>query len=392
MPNMLDYLAWRGDLTLAQSPLNENDELILSQLGYVAFADHIPGLEGGPEQGIALHEAVSWLLRHDPEGEKIHQTGYMWKDNQKLLRALHCSERFSDMRMWGYVDVISPEDEKQFAAVTFTVGDGSTHIVFRGTDDTLVGWKEDLNMALLSTIPAQREALKYLEQVADMTSGPLRVSGHSKGGNLAIYAAARCEEAVAERITDVVSHDGPGYSSDLIQSDGYARVRPRVRVYIPHFSFVGMLLEHENNYIVVQSDARTILQHNAFSWQMEGTRMLYADAPSEDSLHTNRIVRDWIHTLGPEEQHLFVEAVYEVACATYGDTLPEGVERNWPQTTQSVFSAVLKLEPKLRGSFTKSLGELFSSALRNFRFPWQKEEKDAREGLSVAVNASGEQE
>lgn len=374
MPNMLDYLAWRGDLPLSRDPLNENDELILSQFAYIAFGEHIHGLEAA-QNAITIADAVSWLLEHDPNAELIHQTGYMWKDNLELIKVLNGADRFSGMRLSNYVDVISPEDEKQFAAITIALGDGSTMVAFRGTDDSLIGWKEDLNMALSSAVPAQKEAVRYLERVAASTDGPLRVCGHSKGGNLAVFASSLCHPSVQDRILSIVSHDGPGHSRQLIKSEGYSRIRDRLRVYIPHFSFVGILLEHDNNYTVVRSDAKNILQHDAFSWQMQGTRMICAETPAESSLHTNRIIREWMHSLNDEDQRLFVEAVYEVACATYGDTLPEDVEHSWPLSAQSVFTAMFKLEPKLRNNFTKSLGDLFATALKNFRFPWQHEEE-----------------
>lgn len=386
MPNMLDYLDWRGDLTLQQAELNENDELILSQLAYVAFGEHLPGLDA-PGDLVSVRDAVGWVLDNDPDGERIHQTGFMWKDNKTLMAALRESRRFGDMQLSCYMDIVSPEDEKQFAALTIGLGDGTMAVVYRGTDDTLIGWKEDLNMAIDGPIPAQQEAVRYLERVARAVPGPLRLMGHSKGGNLALYAGAHCSDAVEARLLSVTSHDGPGQTKDTICSDGYARIRDRLRVYIPHFSLVGMLLEHENNYTIVQSTAKTVLQHDAFSWQMKGTRMMYADAPSESSLNTNRVLRQWIDTLDTEEKRLFIEAVYEVMCETYGDTLPEDVETNWSASAQAVFANILKLSPKVRSRFTKGLGELFSTALRNIRFPWQKEdEQEKREAMEEVMD------
>lgn len=380
MPNLLDYIAWRGDLTLAQDPLNENDELVLSQFSYVAFGDRLPGIDA-LDQSVPLGEAAAWLLAHDAQGKKIHQTGYLWEDNLRLLRALQDSPRFASQQVTGYVENTSSQDEKQFAAMTLHLTDGSTLVAFRGTDDTLVGWKEDLNMVFSCPIPAQQEALDYLRQVAAATSRPLRLCGHSKGGNLAVYAASWCEDEIAERILSIASHDGPGQSSATINSAGYARIRDRLRVYIPHFSFVGMLLEHESNYKVVQSDAKELLQHDAFSWQLQGTKMLCEDAPSERSLQTNQIIRQWIATLGETDQRLFIDAVYEIAEATYGDVLPDDVERIWPTGVQGILSAMLKLEPQKRGLFQSVLGALFSTAIRNIRLPWHRDSRQEHETL-----------
>lgn len=384
MPNMLDYIAWRGDLTLLQDPLNENDELVLSQLAYVAFGGYIPGPDR-PGESVTLEEAVSWLVAHDPDGEKIHQTGFMWEDNKKLLRALRGSRRFGGMRLFNYVDSISTVDEKQFAAMTIDIGDGTVMVAYRGTDDTLIGWKEDLNMALDTPVPAQLQAVEYLEGVVAGCQGRIRVVGHSKGGNLSVYATSHCSDAAFGRLLRVVSHDGPGQSSATIHSEGFARIQGMLDVYIPHFSIVGMLLEHGDKYTVVQSDASDILQHSAFSWQMQGTKMRYAESPSERSLHTNQVLRDWIATLTPENKELFIEAVYEVATTTYGDTLPEDVEHSWPLNIQTIFAAVLRLEPKTRSMFTKGLSDLFSTAIKNIRFPWQREE--AVEKLEEAAEA-----
>lgn len=326
------------------------------------------------------------MIAYDPDAEKIHQTGYMWKDNLCLLKALADSERYALMRLSCCVDSISPEDEKQFAALTIGIGDGTTLVAYRGTDDTLIGWKEDLNMVYACPVPAQREAVRYLERVSAAYPDPLRITGHSKGGNLAMFAASGCSDATARRIVSVISHDGPGLSEKTILSPGYGRIRNRLRVYIPHSSFIGMLLEHENSYTVVQSDAKSIHQHDAFSWQMRGTKMLYADAPSERSLQTSRILRDWIGTLDENLQQLFIEAIYEIASSAYGDTLPDDIETNWPASVQAIFFSIRKLDPATRSLFRKGLTDLFSTAIRHIHFPWQQEGKE--ESDDTAVNAS----
>lgn len=370
MPNMLDYLAWRGDLPAEADGMNENDWLILSQIAYIGFDGIVPGLEAGGS--VPLRQAAEALLSKDPDGKLIHQTGYMWENNKKLLRALAESRRFGDLPLWGYVSSTSLVDEKQFAAICMSPA-GGTHIAFRGTDDTLIGWKEDLNMAYDAPVPAQLESVRYLQAVATRTEGPLTVSGHSKGGNLAIYAAACAEAPAQRRIEKVISHDGPGQDVKTVRSEGYLRVRDRIVAYTPQFSIVGMLLEHENDFTVVQSDAKTVLQHDAFSWQMQGPAMLRAEGPSGVSTGFTRVLHDWLSTLDVPERKLFVDAVYEIAQSTYGETIPD-LEPKWTAGAHSAFATIRGLEPGTRSMFYKSLGDLFATALKTLRLPWRKDE------------------
>ncbi|MED9959534.1 MAG: Mbeg1-like protein [Christensenellales bacterium] len=370
MANMLDYLAWRGDLPVDRDPLNENDRLIFSQLAYVAFDRLVPS---GYGDSVALGEAASRLLAMDPEAETIHQTSYLWEGNKRLLTALSVSARFAPMRLSGYVSEISQEHQKQFAALTIQPGDGSVQVAFRGTDDTLVGWKEDLNMVFDAPVPAQREAVSYLCGAAALP-GPLYVCGHSKGGNLAVYAAAHCPQSVQARIVQIINHDGPGMDEQTVASEGYARIRPRLSTYLPSFSIVGMMLEHEDTYTVVQSENKSVLQHDALSWQMMGARMLRVEQPSEASLDASRVLRAWIASLPREEQRLFADAVYEMATAAHARTLSDW-EDNWPASALAGFSALRALEPTKRKALERALGSLFSVVARSIRLPWRKDEE-----------------
>lgn len=370
MPNMLDYLKWRGDLTLSQDGLSEVDMLILSQLAYVVFGDLVPGpAEAG--QTTTITETATTLLSLDPEGELTRQTKHLWRYNKLLLEALARSRRFGDMRLWGHIDSVSLDDEKQFAALSIDIGDGNTVVAYRGTDGTLVGWKENFNMTFESPVPAQAQSAWYLADIARRTSGALYLTGHSKGGNLAVYAAACCDEAVQPRIASVVNFDGPGFTESLIASPGYARIRDRLRVYIPHFSVVGMLLEHEQDYTIVQSDAKRVMQHDAFSWQVQGREMLRENALSKASLEAERIIRVWLESLDIEERKLFINAAYEMICNGDKQTIYE-LETHWPSSAQAVLAALNTLEPEKRSIIQKVLKELFSAAIGG-RFPWHRE-------------------
>ena len=144
-------------------------------------------------------------------------------------------------------------------------------MAYRGTDNSIAGWHEDFDMGYASPVPAQSEAVAYLRRMAE-AGRPLHVCGHSKGGNLAAYAAAFSDEATQELLQDIYSFDGPGLDEAALESEGYARIRPRLRSYIPQSSVVGLLMGYHTDYTVVHAQQVGILQHDGLSWQVDGPR------------------------------------------------------------------------------------------------------------------------
>ena len=218
MADVFDYLAWRGELTLAQSPFNCVDALILSVLAYMSFGDAAPGGEA-----VELGTAAQALLARG-EGEPGARNG----TDRRLLEALAGSARFCGMRLLACEECVDPRREMQFGAFTALTGDGAVFVAYRGTDNTLVGWKEDLNMSFAPVVAGQRRAVQYLERAAGMAPGPLRLGGHSKGGNLAVYAGAFCAPETQARIEAVFNNDGPGFAPEVLEAGGYRNILPRV--------------------------------------------------------------------------------------------------------------------------------------------------------------------
>ena len=207
MANILEYLDWRGDLTLSERPFNEVDNLILAEICYLDFSGFVPA--GFQTQQVTLQAAASAYFTAHPETNM----GVLVPDQIPVL-VEHAAKtaRFGDIRLLGYVNRIDEETQTQFSAVTMLLPDGSAYVAFRGTDDTIVGWKEDFNMAFTPEIPAQKYAAEYLRQVsAALPFRPLLVGGHSKGGNLAVYASVFCGQEVQKRILAVYNNDGPGF-------------------------------------------------------------------------------------------------------------------------------------------------------------------------------------
>jgi uncharacterized membrane protein len=236
MATLFDYLLWRGDLSFRASPFNEVDNLILAELSFVDFAEILPS---DPSASMTLRDAAEIYF----SAERETQSALLVPEAVPLLRAAAETERFSSLYLCGFERRTDAQCEAQFAAITFLLPDGEMFIAFRGTDDSLVGWKEDFNMAFLSVIPSQSSAMLYVDRMAaTYPAYRIRIGGHSKGGNLAVYSAAKCASVHRERIIRVYNNDGPGFSRAFLDSEGYTAIKDRIHTILPETSVVGMLL------------------------------------------------------------------------------------------------------------------------------------------------------
>ena len=254
MATMIDYLQWRGDLTFTQDPPNSVDALIFSTLSYICYDGTV---KAQPLVPVSVRDAAEQFFMLEDTQARIRV-----EKDLDLLRAAALTTRFGHARIVMYRDNLIPEQETQFAAMTFLLDDGSAFLAFRGTDYSLVGWKEDFNMSFRQTVPAQLLAQQYVRDVAAEYPVPIRLAGHSKGGNLAVFAAARVGPILQKQILEVYNQDGPGFTDYMMGDPGYLAMVPRIRTYIPQSSVIGMLLEHEEPYTVVKSRSVSLLQHD----------------------------------------------------------------------------------------------------------------------------------
>lgn len=320
MPNLMDYLEWRGDLTVKQTPFNSIDNLILSTLSYIDFEQ--TGLDLSGRSNVTIKEAgEKFALLHADEkmnlGRVIPDTVF------ELFDMLSRCRRFQYMKLSHYVNQVDEQAQKQFSAITVDVGDGGFCIAYRGTDDTIVGWKEDFNMCFQSPVPSQIQAAEYLHQVALVKRGRIYLGGHSKGGNLAIYAATMCSPLIRRRIRRVCSFDSPGFTQEFLQKDAYKTIAARVQRIVPQSSMIGILFEHHTNYEVVFSTQIGLFQHDMFSWQVLGDEFVYVDDISSSSTTVEHTMKEFIGAMSSEERQKFVEALFYVFEETGAKTLSQ---------------------------------------------------------------------
>ncbi|WP_054742267.1 Mbeg1-like protein [Cellulosilyticum ruminicola] len=320
MANIVDYLIWRGDLTFAQAPFNEIDNLILSLVSYINFDGIVPGPMY--RDIITLEDASKLFFKMYSEEELKVQT-ISTKLVPFILKKVAATERFRHIGLCKYVSTIDYTDEKQFAALHILLGDGTTYISYRGTDDTLVGWKEDLKMTYITPVPAQIDALAYLEETTKRSRRIIRLGGHSKGGNLAMYAGIMCHSRLKRRILKIYNNDGPGFNKEIIESKNYREMLHKIKTIVPESSVVGMLLEHEEEYLVIKSGNKGILQHDIMEWEVMGNSLIYLEGISENSKRLNDSLTALLGKLEANEKQKFIETVFEALEATGARTVNE---------------------------------------------------------------------
>ncbi len=365
MSNLLDYVDWRGDLSFGNATLCPIDALILSMLTYLDFSDIVPAdVRGEP---VRLSDVSKKYLAR-PAVPKRKVLGV--EECETLLHKLAESERFGGLRVLGAQKNLEHASGVQFGAVSFLLSGQNIFVAFEGTDDTIIGWKENFRMSYECPVPAQLEALAYLREIA--AAYPMRriyVGGHSKGGNLAMFAAVNAGEGIRARIRAVYNNDGPGFCDDTLQSPAYLEMRDRIRTYLPQSSIVGVLLEHDTNYRIVRSDRRGLLQHDAFSWEVLGNDFVYATERTAFGKRTEAIVDRFINMISPERKRQFCEACFGILEASERETL-SGILLNKRQSLRSIIGAYADLPSDVKTLLTETVG-----ALNDARREVKKEEK-----------------
>ncbi len=357
MKNIITYAQTAFD-TFDSRPFCSVDSLILSSVSYIHLPDVLPSIEGW--RGMRLQE----LFRAEHFEEMFYDIP-MAEDNQKLFTALAASPRFRNILVRGYTEQWDMVHEKQFSAMTFQLQADLCYVAYRGTDSTLVGWKEDFNMAFQSPIPSQEEAVRYIEKAASFCSGRLLVGGHSKGGNLAVYASAMCHENIQSRILKVFSHDGPGFLEDTMQSEPFLRIAPRIEKTIPQSSIVGMLLEHQEDSRIIKSKKVSFWQHDQFSWIVEDNDFLHIETLTKDAEFLDRTLSDWLSGLSAEERERFVDSLYSVLNANNITTLGE-LRLEWQKNIPATLHAVSQLDGDTKKFLFRTLKALVSLGAKNF--------------------------
>lgn len=352
MGNIIDYVREYGKYTFTEEPLNEVDSLVLCQIVYLNFEGFVPGME---ERNAPVSIQSIFV---SPERDRIFDDYWYKEENKELFAAAAQSVRFGSLKMNYYINIINEEEETQFSAMTYILDDKNVYLAYRGTDANIVGWKEDLNLAFSKPVHSQYLSAEYMNRAVGSVAGNFYAGGHSKGGNLAVYAAMNCADKVRERLIKVFNNDGPGFRPEILEKGKYSEIEERMIKFIPRSSLVGMILELHGNYEIVESKSVGLLQHNAYSWKIDGTAFARAKNMGSGKIFMDAAVNAWILSMQEEEIHAFVDTLYDIISATEAKNLFE-FEADWKNALQIMSGAVKELDETTVKAIQKIIWSLF---------------------------------
>ena len=344
MASILDYLDEYGDIDFGEKEFSAVDALVLCQLAYLDLAGVVP--EG--EDGVLVADASKRYFRlHDAE-EIYGATGFMPQLTPFVLQRMAAGRRFGSARLSRFEEHFDAGVHCQFAAYTAELGDGSAFVAYRGTDDTLVGWREDFLLGA-GTVPAQLDALAYLDRAGSSLGGKLlRVGGHSKGGNLAVYASAKCGVRVQGRILAVYDCDGPGFVKEVLGRHDLAPIRRRIQRTVPEYCVVGSLLHRDKPDVVVRSSETGIAQHSALSWQVEDGEFVQAEKVCAEARRVDGVLAMWMSgVIDRKDRDEFVNAAFDALESVGLRSFTELTDLN-PLQLKRLVAAAASLDAKNR--------------------------------------------
>ena len=394
MGNIIDY-AREEQRSFGELPFNEVDALILAQLAYEDIPRLVPALDDErnmygtfrgrmhhfPMDRHNLRQSAKALLRAPFSAITLKQMDEVLHggaDNacqhqvhavnftdpaitHSFVRTVAANPRFSGLRVGAFAERFDTDEQTQTAALTFLLPDGTLVLSFRGTDDSLVGWKEDFNMAFQYPVPAQRMAADYICAVAKLWPGDMILTGHSKGGNSAVYAAMNAPAKIRKRIAAVYSLDGPGFPEHVVTSEPYLSTVSKVHKIVPDSSIIGMVLETPEPCVVVKADCEGLMQHFAFAWQVDGDAFVRVDDIAPSSHEFNSSFNRWMTGLSREEREHAVDALFQVIHAS-GATTFSGLIASMPLSLPSMIGAIVGLTPDERKHLMEAMRMLATAA------------------------------
>ena len=349
MANINDYLSWRGDIEFNnKNSFNEIDSMILARFSYLIF-DRIEMNE------IETIESISSKMKNFPNEE------FRFNGDKELITKLGESERFKNLKVTDFVETNERENEKQFGAITVHISNEELYVSYIGTDNTIYGWKEDFNMSFMDNVPCQIDGKNYLEKIANKyPDKKIRVGGHSKGGNVAIYAAIMNNKSIQDRIIKVYNYDGPGFNRKMVEKYGNEPILNKIETYLPQDSVIGRIMDHKEKCEIIKSVEKGILQHDIYSWQVLKDDLIKVENLTDNSEVIKQTLNNWLENTTLEQRKIFWDAIFDLFYSTEANTFGE-IYKNLSANIKIIIRTYQNIDEEDKKTITEML-KLFSKA------------------------------
>lgn len=365
MADIIDYALLNAHKDFDTLPYSQIDCLIFSELAYLSFDNIVPDVKNR-KKGLLFSD-----IAESENYEAIFPLERTAERNKKLLNAVAYSKRYGKIRVNYYEDIFDIEKDTQFCAITFILPNGDACIAFRGTDSTITGWKENFNMLFTSPVAAQSHAVSYVNAVAKKIKGNIILTGHSKGGNLAIFAGTMCSPLAKSKIFEIQAFDSPGFTKEFIESKEHTETEKMIKKIMPEESLVGVLLNNRENYRIIKSDGSGINQHDPFLWQIDIQNNDFIDGEKLyiSSQFFDITFNDWVNSSTPEQREQFVEALFQMINAFNSENALSFVDwsENLKNNSSVAYETLKGLDPEMRNLVMHGIGDLFSTINKNVK-------------------------
>ncbi len=359
MADIMDYMEWRGDVTFDMIPVNEVDGLIFSQFAYIPLEGVIDDMSGE----MSVLEAGNRFFDIHSE-EEIRGYTELLKNCCRVFKGMMNCDRFKNLKIKYYHADFDPEISKQFGAVTIVIHDDLYYVAFRGTDDSLAGWEEDFKACYTMPVEAQVEAESYLGRIFNDYDGKIYIGGHSKGGNLAVYAAMTEGYKHRDRVVRIHNFDGPGFLEEYVKTTEYQTMAKIVENYNPKASIVGMIMFRDDDCVIVESSEKGLMQHTGISWQVKGTHFVTADSFENFSMVFSQANKTWINGISEEERELFIEIVFRILRDGF-DTVT-GLKEGFFTTATAIIKSYNGIEKETRRMIRRIVGHVIKLSKESY--------------------------
>ncbi len=369
MKTLYDYIYLRGNILFSKSPFTEIDGLIFALLSNIEYLTVYKKFN--LYEKLSLKEVVDKFGENGEYDNLSHESKFV-RQNLLLLKNLCSYKRYCDVKIFGYQRDFRKECYTQFSAIAFLLDDETLVISFRGTDASLVGWKEDFAMSFKERVGAQEDCLKYINELGIVDCKQIVTCGHSKGGNLAVYSAIKTTDEIKNKIKHVYNFDGPGFNKKIIESGQFEKLGiDKITTIVPQSSMIGILMQHEEPINVIYSSNKTgIFQHYPLTWEVDNNclrRLGGTDFLSKNFDETSRL---FLEKMSEEDMSIFIDSVFTIfdenGAVTFRDVMinPARTIRSLHQVHKEIpveYKAILELLAK---SIMKSSAQIYSQPVK----------------------------